>query len=130
MQPLQRYQRQSVIQRHSFCSLNRRGALIGLFGFVTSRVLATGASPMEGTWGGADAQGRTAQITIVGNRVIGFFWGQDYHDAENVRFSNNGTQLDFTIDGAKATFVRDPAHRRITVHQTDRGVTSIDLKKD
>jgi|SRR5271166_208344 len=46
--------------------LGRRGALAALFGFVASSALATGASPMEGTWGGADAQGRTAQITIVG----------------------------------------------------------------
>jgi len=44
------------------------------------------------------------------HQVIGVFWGQDYHDAENVRSSKNGRQLDFTIDGAKATFVRDPAH--------------------
>jgi hypothetical protein len=71
---------------HSFRFLNRRGALMVLFGLVASSALATGASPMEGTWGGADAQGRTAQITIVGNQVIGVFWGQDYHDAENVRF--------------------------------------------
>ncbi len=118
------------MQRHVFRSLGQRGALAALFGFVASSALATGASPMEGTWGGADAQGRTAQITIVGNRVIGVFWGRDYHDAENVRSSKNGAQLDFTIDGAKATFVRDPARGRITVHKTDGRVISIDLKKD
>jgi hypothetical protein len=118
------------MQRHVLYSLGRRGALVALFGFVASSALATGASPMEGTWGGADAQGRTAQITIVGNQVIGVFWGQDYHDAENVRSSKNGAQLDFTIDGAKATFVRDPARGRITVHEPDGRVFSIDLKKD
>ena len=74
--------------------------------------------------------GRTAQITIVGDQVIGVFWGQDYHNAENVRFSKGGTRLDFTIDGAKATFVRDPARGRITVHETDGRVISIDLEKD
>ena len=63
-------------------------------------------------------------------QVIGVFWGQDYHDAENVRSSKNGAQLDFTIDGAKATFVRNPARGRITVHETDGRVISIDLKKD
>jgi hypothetical protein len=115
---------------HSFYSLIRRVALIVLLGLVASSALATGASPMEGTWGGADAQGRTAQITIVGNQVIGVFWGQDYHDAENVRFSKNGTQLDFTMDGAKATFVRHPARGRITVHEANGRVISIDLKKD
>jgi hypothetical protein len=104
--------------------------LAALFGCVASFALATGASPMEGTWGGADAQGRTAQITIVGNKVIGVFCGQDYHDAKNVRFSKNGAQLDFTIDGAKAIFVRDPARGRITVHEPDGRVISIDLKKD
>ena len=118
------------MERHAFYSFGRRGALAVLFGFVASSAMATGASPMEGTWGGADAQGRTAQITIVGNQVTGVFWGQDYHDAENVRSSKNGRQLDFTIDGAKATFVRDPAHGRITVRETNGRVISIDLKKD
>jgi hypothetical protein len=115
---------------HSFRFLNRRGALMVLFGLVASSALATGPSPMEGTWGGADAQGRTAQITIVGNQVIGVFWEQDYHDAENVRFSNNSRQLDFTIDGRKATFVRNPPRGRITVHEANGRVISIDLKKD
>ena len=80
------------MQRHVLYSLCRRAALAALFGFVASSALATGASPMEGTWGGADAQGRTAQITIVGDKVIGVFWEQDYHDAENLRSSKNGTQ--------------------------------------
>jgi hypothetical protein len=115
---------------HSFSSLMRIGALTVLLGFEASSALSTGASPMEGTWGGADAQGRTAQITIVGNQVIGVFWGHDYHDVKKVRFSKNGAQLDFTIDGAKATFVLGPARGRITVHETDGGVISIDLKKD
>ena len=118
------------MQRHVFYSLCRRAALAALFGFVASSALATGASPMEGTWGGADAQGRTAQITIVGDKVIGVFWEQDYHDAENLHSSKNGTQLDFTIDGAKATFVRNPTRGHVTVHETDGRVISIDLKKD
>ena len=99
------------MQRDSFSSLIRRAALTLMFGVTASSALATGASPMEGTWGGADAQGRTAQITIVGNRVIGVFWGQDYHDAENVRFSKNGARLDFTIDGARATAGESPSAR-------------------
>ncbi len=118
------------MQRCVFHSLRQGGALVVLFGLAVSSALATGASPMEGTWGGADAQGRTAQITIVGNQVIGVFWGQDYHDAKNIRSSKNGAQLDFRIDGAEATFVRDPARGRITVHETDGQVISIDLKKD
>jgi hypothetical protein len=80
--------------------------------------------------GWRDAQGRTAQVTIVGNQVIGVFWGEDYRDAKNVRSSQNGARLDFTSDGAKATFVRDPNRGRITVHETDGRIISIDLKKD
>ena len=53
-----------------------------LFGFVASSAIATIASPIQCTWGGADAQGRTAQITIVGNQITGVFWGQYFHDAE------------------------------------------------
>jgi hypothetical protein len=118
------------MKKHVFCPLVWRVALVAVFGFVSSSVLATGDSPMEGTWGGADAQGRTAQITVVGKKVIGVFWGQDYHDAENVRFSDNGARIDFTIGGAQATFVRDSTGGRITVHETDGRVNSIDLKKD
>lgn len=110
--------------------LGRRAALGALFGVLASPALATGATPIEGTWGGADAQGRTAQVIIVGDKVIGVYWGQDYHDAENVRWSKNGAQLDFTIDGARATFVRDPVRGRITVRETDGQVISIELKKD
>jgi hypothetical protein len=98
-----------------FPFFGQRGAMAALLGFVASSALATGASPMEGAWGGADAQGRTAQSTIVGNQVIGVFWGQDYHDAENLRWSRNGARLDFTIGSAKATFMRDfrsPADHR------------------
>ena len=62
--------------------------------------------------------------------MIGVFWEQDYHDAENLRSSKNGTQLDFTSDGAKATFVRNPTRGRVIVHETDGRVISIDLKKD
>ena len=118
------------MQKHVFYSLSRRGALSALFGFAASPALGTGASTMEGTWGGADPQGRTAQVTIVGNQVIGVFWGEDYHDAKNVRPSKNAARLEFTIDGAKATFVRDPNRGRITVRETDGRVISIDLKKD
>ena len=75
-------------------------------------------------------KGGLLQVTIVGNQAIGVFWGEDYHDAKNVRSSKNGTRLEVTIDGAKATFVRDPNRGRITVHETDGRVISIDLKKD
>ena len=44
--------------------------------------------------------------------------------------SKNGTQLDFTIDGAKATLIRNPTRGRVIVHETDGRVISIDLKKD
>ena len=118
------------MQKHVFYSLSRRGALLALFGFVASSALGTGASTMEGTWGGEDTQGRTAQVTIVGNQAIGVFWAEDYHDAKNVRSSKNGTRLEFTIDGAKATFVRDPNRGRITVRETDGRGISIDLKQD
>ena len=113
-----------------FPFFRQRNAMAALFVLVASSALATGTSPMEGTWGGADAQGRTAQITIVGDQVIGVFWGQDYHDAENLRWSRNGARLDFMIDGAKATFVRHHARGRITVRQADGRAISIELKKD
>src|SRR5208337_2721691 len=52
------------------------------------------------------------------------------YDAEYLRSSKNGTQLDFTSDGAKATFFRNLTRGRVIVHETDGRVISIDLKKD
>ena len=84
--------RGTAMQRHVFYSLIRSGALLALFGFTTSSALGTGTSPMEGTWGGADAQGRTAQVTIVDNRVIGVFWG---HERKMQRFKSPGSAQRF-----------------------------------
>ena len=104
--------------------------LAAAFCTLSFPALATGASPMEGTWGGADAQGRTAQITIVGDKIIGVFWGSDYHDAENVRASHGGAGLDFTIDGDQAVFTHDPQRGRITVRDKSGRAITIELKKD
>ncbi len=88
------------------------------------------AGPLEGTWGGADAHGRSAQVVIAGDSVIGVYWIDDYHDAANPRFSEGGARLDFEVVGRKATLVRQGAGARITVREPKGGALSINLKRD
>ena len=98
-------------------------------GVFPPRALAA-AGPLEGSWGGADAQGRTAQVIIAGDSVIGVYWAHDYHDAANPRFSQGGARLDFEVVGQKATLVRLGAGARITVREPNGAAISINLKKD
>ena len=105
-------------------------ALAVLLGVFSPLALAGAAGPLEGSWGGADAQGRTAQVIIAGDSVIGVYWMNDYHDAANTRFSHGGARLDFEVVGRKATLVRSGADARITVKEPDGAVVSINLKRD
>ena len=106
------------------------GAALAIFSGLAAPAFAGGASPLEGTWGGADAHGRTAQVIIAGHSVIGVFWIDDYHDATNARFSEGGARLDFEVAARKATLVRAGAGARINVREPNGDTVSIDLKKD
>ena len=107
------------------------GAALAVFvGVFAAPTLAGGAGPLDGSWGGADAHGRSAQVVIAGDSVIGVYWIDDYHDAANPRFSDGGARLDFDVGGRKATLVRAGAGARITVRAPNGGAVSINLKKD
>jgi len=99
-------------------------------GLLPASAFAGGAGPLEGTWGGADAHGRTAQIIVAGDSVIGVYWIDDYHDAANPRFSQGGARLDFELAGRKAALVRAGTGARITVREPNGAEISINLKKD
>src|SRR5260370_28199341 len=86
------------------------GAALAVFaGVLAAPALAGGAGPLEGSWGGADPHGRSAQVTIVGDSVIGVYWIDDYHDVTNTRFSSGGARLDFDVAGRTATLARTGA---------------------
>jgi hypothetical protein len=84
---------------------------------------------LEGTWGGAQ-NGATAQVIIVGATVIGFYWRNDYLDAENARFSGDGRTLAFTFRGGKAQLKRT-GERTATIEVSEGGKAMIlNLRRD
>jgi hypothetical protein len=104
------------------------GALAaGLFLLLATPTLA---GPLEGSWGGADTQGRTAQITVVGDEIVGFFWIHDYQDTTGAHFSQGGAELQFAFDGGEADVTRAGAAAKVTVRTTSGQVLTIAVKKD
>jgi hypothetical protein len=113
----------SSIDRRSFC-----------LGAVATTAFGTPArcgekQGFDGTWGGAQ-NGVTAQVIIVGTTVIGFYWRNDYLDAESPKFSDNGRTLSFTFRGGKATLKRTGERTaQIAVTESGRAV-NIELRRD
>ncbi len=102
----------------------------GLTLAISASVAPALADPLEGTWGGADAEGRSAQVAIAGNSFIGVYWIDDDRDAANPRFSERGARLGFEVVGRKATLVRAGAGARVTACEPKGVAVSINLKRD
>jgi hypothetical protein len=62
----------------------------------------------EGEWGGAVGQ-RSAQVIVTSGEVIGFYWGNDYTDTSNAKFSADGRVLSFDFAAGHATLTRTGA---------------------
>ena len=107
--------------------LTRRAWAAGLSFLAVTPVLA---GPLEGAWGGADAQGRTAQLTVVGDDVIGFYWIDDYHDTSGAHFSKGGSEVQFSFDGGGASVTRAGPGAKVTVRTKSGQVLTIAVKKD
>jgi hypothetical protein len=82
---------------------------------------------LEGSWSG-DRNGRSAQVTVAGD-AIGFFWGYDYYDPKNPRFSSRGENLNFVFKGGTATLTRKGAHSATLVVKESTAVTRIEMTK-
>jgi hypothetical protein len=83
----------------------------------------------DGTWGGAQ-NGVTAQVTFVGATLIGFYWRNDYIDADNPKFSENGRSVSFVFRGGTAT-LRRTGEETATIEVAEGAkVTRLDLKRD
>ena len=97
-----------------------------------SLLLATPAlaGPLEGSWGGADPQGRTAQIIVVNDDIVGFYWIDDYHDTRGAHFSKGGAEVQFAFDGGEADVTRVGAGAKVTVRTKSGQVTTIAVNKD
>ncbi|KAF2992232.1 hypothetical protein OGR47_10280 [Methylocystis sp. MJC1] len=114
---------QKAIDRRSFSAGIGATFLFGLPGRAEEK------HGLDGTWGGAQ-NGVTAQIIIVGATVIGFYWRNDYLDAESPKFSDNGQTLSFAFRGGKAT-LRRTSKQTATIAVTEGpNVVSLDLRRD
>jgi hypothetical protein len=72
----------------------------------------------------------TAQVIIAGDAVIGFYWRDDYLDAESPKFSDNGQTLSFGFRGGKAT-LRRTGKQTATIEVTEGPhEVSLDLRRD
>ncbi len=85
-----------------FRNATANAAFAVLLSLFAATAVAGGAGPLEGTWGGADARGRAAQIIVAGDSVIGVYWIDDYRDAPNRVF----------LKAAHGSILRLPAARR------------------
>jgi hypothetical protein len=113
----------SSIDRRSFCSG------VGAAFVFSASCRAQEKQGLDGTWGGAQ-NGVTAQVIIVGTTVIGFYWRNDYLDAESPKFSDNGRTLSFAFRGGKATLKRT-GERTATIAVAERGnVMNLELRRD
>ncbi len=96
---------------------------------ATNSMAAEQKRGLDGTWGGAQ-NGVTAQVIIVGVKVIGFFWRNDYLDVQSPKFSSNGERLSFAFRDGNAVLTRS-GDRAATIDISEGGnVTHIDLKRD
>jgi hypothetical protein len=83
---------------------------------------------LEGAWSGA-RDGRSAQVTVAGD-AIGFFWGYNYFEPRNPRFSNHGERVNFVFKGGSATLTTKGANAATLVVEETRRMTRIEMTKD
>jgi hypothetical protein len=109
-------------------SLSRRATLAGGLALLARTAMADERPGFEGTWGGADGP-RSAQIIVLNDQVIGFYWDEDYTDATHVRISADARVLSFDFAGGTATLTRTGETALLEVRQRGRTI-SLALKRD
>ena len=96
---------------------------------ATGRASAIDAPDFEGTWGGMK-DGLTAQVIIAGGSVIGYFWRDDYLEAEGAKFSADRLSVTFAFHGGEATMTRTGAATATLDVREGSAVTRLDLKRE
>ena len=100
---------------------------VGLFGALPS---AADAAPLDGQWGGANAQGFTAQVGMTDGNLTDVYWADDYRTPEDIHYSNGGAHIDFTLDGKKAVITLSPTTGKMTAPGPNGRPLTIDMTKD
>ena len=109
----------------------RRLALAALaVGFVGAIESTAGAATLNGQWGGANAQGFTAQVSMTDGKLTDVYWADDYREPQDIHYSNGGARIDFTIDGKKASVTLTKTTGKMTAPGPDGRPLTIDIKKD
>jgi hypothetical protein len=100
---------------------------VGMVGALPS---TADAACLDGQWGGANAQGFTAQVGMTDGKLTDVYWADDYRTPEDIHYSNGGARMDFTLDGKKATIILTPTKGQMTGPGFDGRPLTIDIKKD
>ena len=90
---------------------------------------ARAANTFDGSWGGLDANGETAQLLFSSGQIIGFYWRGDYLDASAVKLDGAGSSLAFSFKGGQAVVSRNGDAMTIVIRDR-HGESRADLKKD
>ena len=103
--------------------------------FCAQAARATGSGKgWDGTWGGANSRGETVQLIFAGDKLIGFYWRDNYLDATGLRVSAGGNRLDFSFSGygsgGTVTVTRAGAGAVAVVKEMGKGEVRVGLKKD
>jgi len=99
-------------------------------GFVGGLLSTASAAPLDGQWGGANAQGFTAQVSMTDGKLTDVYWANDYREPKDVRYSNGGAHMDFTLEGKKASVTLTPTSGQMTAPGFDGRPLTIQMKKD
>lgn len=114
----------NVLHRRALCT--GFGALAAGFALHAP---ARDPAGLDGTWGGA-LNGVTGQVIIAGAAVIGFFWRDDYLEARDVIFSDDGQSLFFTFQGGHARVTRTGKTTATIDVSEGANLTRLDLRRD
>jgi hypothetical protein len=92
---------------------------------------AASADDWDATWaGGFDDGGDGVQIIVLGDQVLGFFYGGDYVDLSDAgSLAADGT-ITFRWDGGEGTLSGGGESRRVTIRSSGKPDRIIDLKRD
>jgi hypothetical protein len=92
---------------------------------------ARAANTFDGSWGGLDANGETAQLLFSSGDIIGFYWRGDYMDVSNVKLGAGGASISFFFSGGAGQATRTGARSMtLVIHDQRLGERKVELKKD
>ena len=92
---------------------------------------AAAAETLDGTWAGGWETGDGVQIIVVGDRVIGFYRGDDYLTVERSVSVPGGGAIDFTWPSGEAVLARDAKGEvRVTIRAKGKTEEIIPVKRD